>query len=67
MSYLRHLIKTNHLHKEKLNDFFNFVNLTLEINPKNGLIKSLYQMHQKDPELSKAVAEQVKFRLREFS
>lgn len=59
MSFLRHLIKTSYMQREKVSDFFNLVNLTLEINPKNGLIKSLYDLHKKDPELSKAVAEQV--------
>lgn len=59
MSFLRHLIKTNYLQREKVNDFFNVVNITLEINPKNGLIKSLYSIHGKDPELGKAIAEQV--------
>ncbi|CAF0717780.1 unnamed protein product [Brachionus calyciflorus] len=59
MSFLRHLIKTSYMQREKVGDFFNLVNLTMEINPKNGLIKALYAMHKKDPELSKLVAEQL--------
>ena len=61
MSFLRHIIKTNYLQREKVGDFYNVVNLNLEINPRNGLIKALYNMHKKDPELAKAIAEQVIF------
>jgi hypothetical protein len=61
MSFLRHILKTQYLQREKVGDFYGVVNLTLEINPKNGLIKALYTMHKKDPELAQAIAEQVFF------
>lgn len=60
MSYLRHLIKTSYLQREKMTDFYSLVNLGIEINPRNGLIKTLYTLHKKDPELAKLIAEQVK-------
>lgn len=59
MSFLRHLIKTSYLQREKINDLYKMVNIGLEINPRNGLIKTLYSLHKKDPELAKAIAEQV--------
>lgn len=59
MGMLRHLIKTAYLQREKINDFYNVVNLGLEINPRNGLIKALYTLHKKDPELSRMIAEQL--------
>jgi TNF receptor-associated protein 1 len=59
MSFLRHIIKTNNLQREKVGDFYSVVSLNLEINPRNGLIKALYSMHKKDPELAKAIAEQL--------
>lgn len=59
MGFLRHLIKTSYLQREKINDFYNVVNLGLEINPRNGLIKTLYSLHKNDPELAKLIAEQV--------
>lgn len=59
ISYLRHIIKTSYLQKDKISDFYGLVNLNLEINPKNGLIKALYSIHKKDPELAQEVAEQV--------
>ena len=59
MGMVRHLIKTNYFQREKVNDFYGAVNLTLEINPRNDLIKALYRYQKKDPELAKALAEQV--------
>jgi TNF receptor-associated protein 1 len=61
MGVVRHLIKTNYFQREKISDFFNAINLTLEINPKNALIKSLYTLHKKDSDLAQAIAEQVTF------
>lgn len=63
MGFLRHLIKTSYLQREKINDFYNVVNLGLEINPRNGLIKTLYSLHKNDPELAKLIAEQVHIKL----
>ena len=42
MNSLRFMIKTNAFLREKLQNDFKSVNLTFEINPKHGLIKSLY-------------------------
>ena len=56
------MIKTNHFLREKVSNDFRSVNLSLEINPRHGLIKSLYSMHKKDPELAGLIAEQVKGR-----
>jgi hypothetical protein len=53
------MIKTNYFLREKINNDFRAVNLSLEINPRHGLIKSLHAMHKKDPELAKLIAEQV--------
>jgi hypothetical protein len=60
MGFLRHLIKTSYLHREKINDFYKVANLGLEINPRNGLIKTLYSLHKKEPQLAQSIAEQVK-------
>ena len=59
MNALRFMIKTNYFLKEKIANDFRAVNLTLEINPRHGLIKSLYSMHTKDSELAALIAEQV--------
>ncbi len=59
MGVVRHLIKSNYFQREKINDFYNAVNLTLEINPKNPLIKAIYTLQKKEPQLAQAIAEQV--------
>lgn len=59
MNALRFMIKTNYFLKEKVANDFRSVNLTLEINPRHGLIKSLYNMHTKDSELAGLIAEQL--------
>ena len=46
-----------------MQDFYAAVNLTLEINPRNDLIKALYRLHKKDPGLAKDLADQVKLAL----
>ncbi len=60
MNSLRFMIKTNYFLREKIQNDFKAVNLSLEINPRHGLIKSLYSMHKKDPELATLISEQVK-------
>ena len=59
MGMVRHLIKSNYFQREKVSDFFSAVNLTLDINPRNNLIKALYRLHKQNPELAKALAEQL--------
>ena len=53
------MIKTNYFLRDKVSSDFRSVNLSLEINPRHGLIKSLYGMHKKDPELAGLIAEQL--------
>jgi len=53
------MIKTNYFLREKVSSDFRAVNLSLEINPRHGLIKSLYTLHKKDAELAKLIAEQL--------
>ena len=52
-------IKSNYFQREKVADFYGAVNLSLDINPRNNLIKALYTLHKQNPELAKALAEQV--------
>jgi hypothetical protein len=59
MGVVRHLIKTNYFQKEKIKDFYGAINLTLEINPKNMLIKTIYSLQKTNPTLAQAIAEQV--------
>lgn len=59
MNSLRFMIKTNFFLREKLQNDFKAVNLTFEINPRHGLIKSLYSLQQKDAELAKMICEQL--------
>ena len=59
MGVVRHLIKTQYFQREKINDFYNAVQLSLEINPRNALIKALYAMQKSDPQLAQAIAEQL--------
>ena len=60
MGMVRHLIKSNYFHREKVQDFYSAVNLSLDINPRNNLIKALYNLQKKDAELAKDIADQVK-------
>ncbi len=53
------MIKTNYFLKEKVASDFRAINLSLEINPRHGLIKSLYNLHKKDDELAQLIAEQL--------
>lgn len=59
MNSLRFMIKTNYFLKEKVSQDFRSVNLSLEINPRHGLIKSLYNMQKTDTELAGLIAEQL--------
>lgn len=59
MNSLRFMIKTNYFLKEKVSQDFRSVNLSLEINPRHGLIKSLYNMQKTDSELAGLIAEQL--------
>ena len=61
MGVVRHLIKSNYFQREKITDFYNAISLTLEINPRNPLIKAIYTLQKKDPQLAQAIAEQVNF------
>jgi hypothetical protein len=60
MGAIRHFIKTNLLQKDKAQNLFSMIDLSLEINPRNPLIKALFNLHTKDEELAKLLAEQVK-------
>ena len=59
MGVVRHMIKSNYFQREKIQDFFSMVNLTMEINPKNGLIKSLHSLQKTNPDLAKDISEQL--------
>lgn len=59
MGVVRHMIKSNYFQREKIQDFFSMVNLTMEINPKNGLIKSLHNLQKTNPDLAKDISEQL--------
>ena len=59
MNSLRFMIKTNAFLREKLQNDFKSVNLTFEINPKHGLIKSLYLLQKNKPDLAKLIGEQL--------
>ena len=54
------MIKTNSILREKIQQDFRSFNLWLEFNPRHGLVKSLYSLQKKDPELAEMVAHQVK-------
>jgi len=59
MGAIRHFIKTNILQRDKTHNILHMLHLSLEINPRNQLIKSLYKLHEKEPELAKMLAEQL--------
>ena len=59
MNSLRFMIKTNAFLREKLQNDFKAVNLTFEINPRHGLIKTLYSLQKNKPELAKLISEQL--------
>jgi TNF receptor-associated protein 1 len=59
MGAIRHFVKTNIIQRDKAQSLLSMIDLSLEINPRNGLIKSLYALHKKDPELAKLLAEQL--------
>ena len=59
MNSLRFMIKTHYFLREKLQNDFKAVNLTFEINPRHGLVKTLYTLQKKDAELAKLIAEQL--------
>lgn len=59
MGAIRHFVKSNLIQRDKAQSLFNMIDLNLEINPRNSLIKSLYGLHKKDPELAASLAEQL--------
>ena len=63
MGAIRHFVKTNIIQRDKAQNIFSMIDLSLEINPRNNLIKSLYNLHKKDTELASSLAEQVRHRL----
>ena len=62
MGAIRHFVKSNLIQRDKAQSLFSMIDLNLEINPRNNLIKSLYGLHKKDPELANTLAEQVRKR-----
>lgn len=59
MGMVRHLIKSNYFQREKINDFYGAINLTLEFNPRNPLIKAIYTLQKEDPPLAQMLTEQL--------
>lgn len=59
MGAVRHFIKTNILQREKVKDIFTMIELNMEINPKNSIIKALYKLHKSDVQLAELLAEQL--------
>jgi TNF receptor-associated protein 1 len=59
MGAIRHFIKTNLVQRDKVQDIFNMIDLNMEINPKNSIIKSLYSLKKTNVELAELLAEQL--------
>ena len=59
MGAIRHFIKTNLVQREKAKDIFNMIDLNLEINPKNSIIKSLYNLQKTNQDLADLLADQL--------
>lgn len=57
MGAVRHFIKTSLVNKSQ--NIFSMIDLSMEINPRNPLIKSLYALQKKDPELAQSLAIQL--------
>ena len=59
MGAIRHFIKTNLVQRDKVRDIFNMIDLNMEFNPKNNIIKSLYNLQKTNVELADLLADQL--------
>jgi TNF receptor-associated protein 1 len=59
MGAIRHFIKTNLVQRDKVKDIFNMIDLNLEINPKNSIIKTLYNLQKTNQDLAELLADQL--------